>query len=257
MTQPNIWIIDIETAPRIAYVWQFFKAFISPNQVLNKGYIMSFAAKKLGEDSVIYEETRTEDDTELCRSLSAIFDNADIVIAHNADRFDIPTIRASCMRHGLRPWSPIKVIDTLKVAKREFRIDSNSLKYLSMYLGVDEKEDHAKFPGFELWKECIAGNEEAWAEMQQYNIQDVLTLEQVYLKMRPWMTRHPNLGVLMEEDKTVCSKCSSDHIQWRGYAYTNVGKYRKYQCQGCGGWGRSRFTEYDPSKKKVLTVNAV
>lgn len=253
----KILIVDLETSPKLAYVWGFWNTNVGLNQTLSSTYIMSYAAKWLGARKTHYNETRTEDDFALCSELSALFDEADIVVAHNGSKFDIPIVRARCLLHGLNPWSPIKEIDTLKVAKREFRFDRNSLAYLAQYLGVEAKEEHKGFPGFELWAECIKGNPKAWKEMKVYNIQDVDTLEQVYLKLRPWMTNHPNLGVFTEKEKTLCPKCGGDHIQFRGYAYTNVGKYRKFQCQGCGGWGRTRFTAYPKDKRKQLAVNAV
>lgn len=253
----NILIVDLETAPKLAYVWGFWNTNVGLNQTLSSTYIMSYAAKWLGSQTVYYSETRTEDDKALCKELAVLFDTADMVIAHNGQRFDIPIVRARCVLHGINPWSPIKVIDTLKVAKREFRFDRNSLAYLAEYLGVESKEEHKNFPGFELWSECIKGNPEAWEEMQKYNIQDVETLEQVYLKLRSWDTKHPNIGVFMEQDKVICAKCGGDHVQFRGYTYTNVSKFRKFQCQGCGGWGRTRFTEYPKDKRKSLTVNAV
>ncbi len=137
------------------------------------------------------------------------------------------------------------------------RFDRNSLPYLAEYLGVEEKEGHKEFPGFELWSECIKGNPAAWREMKKYNIQDVTTLEQVYLKLRPWIRNHPNVGVFEEKARPVCPKCGSEHIQFRGYTVTNVGKYRKFQCNDCGGWARTRFTEYDKEKRKALVINAV
>jgi len=253
----RILVVDIETAPKLAYVWGFWNTNVGLNQTLSSTYIMSYAAKWLGKDEMYYNETRTEDDKQLCGELAAMFGDADMVVAHNGDKFDIPIVRARCILHGIRPWSPIKQIDTLKVAKREFRFDRNSLAYLAEYLDVAPKEEHKKFPGFELWSECIKGNPEAWEEMQVYNIQDVLTLEQVYLRMRPWISNHPNIGVFLEKDRPVCPKCGGDHVQFRGYAHTNVGKYRKFQCQGCGGWGRTRYTEYPKEQRAQLVVNAV
>lgn len=111
--------------------------------------------------------------------------------------------------------------------------------------------------GFELWLECLRQNEEAWAEMRKYNIQDVLTLEEVYTKMRPWIRNHPNVGVLKEEHDTVCPKCGSARLVHRGYATTSVGKYQRYRCSDCGGWSRSRFSVYPKEKRKALLVNAV
>ncbi len=253
----KILLIDLETSPRLAYVFGFWNQNIGLKQTLSSTYIMSYAAKWLGSKDIIYSETRTEDDEILCEQISSLLDAADIVVAHNASKFDIPIIRARCLLHGIKPWSPIKEIDTLKVVKKEFRLDRNSLAYIAEFLGVEEKSDHKEFPGFELWSECIKGNPAAWREMKAYNIQDVETLEQVYLKLRPWISNHPNLGVQAESDRPMCPKCGSQHVQLRGYAYTGVGKYHKYRCNDCGGWARARFTQYPKDKRHALVTNAV
>src|SRR5690606_38123866 len=128
---------------------------------------------------------------------------------------------------------------------------------LSGVLGVDKKDDHKNFPGFELWSECLKGNPEAWEEMKMYNIQDVDTLEQVYLQMRPWMRKHPNVGVFDEQPNPICPNCGSAHIQYRGYTHTNVSKFRRFVCNDCGTWSRSRFNVLDPAIRKNLIVKAV
>lgn len=255
----NILILDIETAPKVAYVWRFFKENVGAKQVLEHGHIMSFAAKWLGSNDIIYKENRTEDDTNLVKSLISLFDTADIVVAHNGVGFDFPQVMGRALVNGMVPPSPYKVVDTLKVARKEFGFPSNSLEYLAIVLGdKKQKSSHKKFPGFELWLECLRGNEEAWAEMKAYNIQDVETLEEIYLKMRPYMRHHPNVAVFQDNtDAIQCPKCGGVHLQWRGYAYTNVGKYRRFQCNDCGGWGRTRYTEKTKEERENLVVNAV
>jgi hypothetical protein len=249
--------LDIETAPNVAYVWGFWKQNIGLKQVKENGYIMSFAAKELGKDKILYEENRSNNDKKLCESLIGVLDDADIIVAHNGISFDLPIILGRAAVHGLRPPSPYKVIDTLKAARRYFRFPSNTLAYLAKVFGVEEKLEHKDFPGFELWLECLRKNPAAWEEMKIYNIQDVETLEQVYLKMRPYILDHPNIGVYQEDDVPVCPKCGSKHIHFRGYYNTTVGKYRRFQCNSCGGWGRTRYTEYDKDKRKVLLTNAI
>lgn len=253
----KILIVDIETAPNVAYVWGMWKQNIGLNMLKENSYLMSFAAKWLGEEEVMYCENRHGDDTELVARLIQLLGEADMVVAHNAKKFDIPVIQGRAVIHGIAPPSPFKIIDTLITAKREFRLFSNKLAYLAQVLGCADKKQHEKFPGFELWLQCLKQNDEAWAEMREYNIQDVDTLEEVYLKLRPWMKQHPNVAVKMEKDETLCPKCGSHHIHFRGYYNTNVGKYRKFQCQNCGGWGRTRYTEYDKEKRKALAVNAI
>lgn len=253
----KILIVDIETAPKIAYVWRFWKENISPKQVKQHGHIMSFAAKWLGADDITYVENRKEDDRKIVSRLCELLDQADMVIAHNGEGFDFPQIRARAVVHGIKPPSPFKAIDTYKIAKREFGFPSNSLEYLTNVLNCKTKKGkHSKFPGFELWLECLRGNDEAWAELREYNIVDVMSLEELYLKLRPWDTRHPNLAVYSEEvDKVLCPKCGGSHIQYRGYAYTSVGKFHRIQCQDCGGWSRTRYSLLP--KNENLVVNAV
>jgi hypothetical protein len=203
---------------------------------------MSFAAKWLDGKEVMYEENRTENDKVIIEKLVYLLNEADIVIAHNGAQFDLPQIRARALVHGIKPPSPVKIVDTYKVAKKEFNFPSNSLEYLCDVLGCKiKKGGHKKFPGFELWLECLRKNEEAWAELKEYNIDDVLALQEVYLKMRPWMTDHPNVALYNDDEAVICPKCDSPDIQWRGYAYTQVGKYHRYQCNHCGGWGRTRY----------------
>lgn len=253
----KILLVDIETSPNIAYVWGAWKQNISVKQMMETGHIMSFAAKWLGDEEIIYLENRKADDKAIVTALVRLFDEADIVIAHNGRRFDGPYIMGKALTHGITPPSPYKWVDTLDVARKEFRFVHNSLEGLAKVLGCHEKDAHKKFPGFELWLECLRGNDEAWAEMEHYNIQDVVVLEEIYLKMRPWIKNHPNIGIYLEEDRPVCTKCGSDHIQFRGYVKTQVGKYRRIHCQSCGGWSRTRYTELDNDKRKVLLTNAV
>jgi predicted RNA-binding Zn-ribbon protein involved in translation (DUF1610 family) len=254
---PKILVLDVETMPKVALVWRFFKENISPDQVLKHGHIASFAGKWLDSTAIMYEDNRKEDDTKIIKSLFKLLDEADIVVAHNGARFDLPQIRGRGLVQGLLPPSPVKIIDTYKIAKREFGFESNSLKYLSEVLKCKVKKGgHKKFPGFELWLECLRNNEAAWQEMKEYNIDDILTLEEVYLKMRPWDTSHPNITVYNEEQTEVaCPKCGSFHVHRRGYAYTNVGKFSRFVCLDCGGWGRSRYTEN--KKNENIIINQV
>ena len=253
---PRILILDVETFPNTAYVWRFFKENVGAKQVLEYSTLASFAYKWLDDDAVHYEDTQHQSEKKLVRNLLNVLDAADIVVAHNGAKFDLPTIQGRALVLGLKPPSPYKIVDTLLVARYEFNFPANSLEHLAILLDVGKKGGHHKFPGFELWAECLKNNPEAWEEMKIYNKQDVTTLEEIYLKMRPFMRRHPNVAVYEEVDKTLCPKCASAHIQWRGYAVTNVYKYKKFQCQSCGGWGRTRFNEFPKEFKHALAVNA-
>ena len=174
---------------------------------------MSVAMKWLGEDEVFYFENRSDNDKLLVEKIVHYVDQADVVIAHNGKRFDLPKIRGRALVHGLKPPSPVKVIDTLLVARSQFGFTSNSLESLSKLLDLKTKKGgHKKYPGFELWLQCLKQNDEAWDEMREYNIDDILSLEEMYLKMRPWMTQHPNVAIMSSEtlESPTCPKCGSN-----------------------------------------------
>lgn len=253
----KILIFDVETAPNLAYVWGKWKQNIGSNMMISETYLMSFAAKWLGDDNIIYEENRHNDELALVTKLFALFDEADIVVAHNGNKFDIPTVQGRGLVLGLTPPSPFKKVDTLLTAKKEFRFPSNTLADLAKYFECSPKLSHAKFPGFELWLECLKQNDAAWEEMREYNIQDILTLEEIYLKMRPWMKTHPNMGVFEEQERPVCPKCGSHHINFRGYQTTSVSKFHRFVCRDCGGWGRTRFNAMEQTQRANLTTNAI
>lgn len=252
----NILILDIETAPNVAYVWRFFKENISAKQVLENGQMLSFAAKWLGDDKIYYQDVEHGDETQMLTILFGLLDKADIVVAHYGDKFDLPHIQGRGLVLGLKPPAPYKTVDTKKVASFEFNFPSNSLEYLATVLKLKNRKDgHKKFPGFELWLGVLANNPEAWAEMREYNIQDILVLEELYVTMRPYMRRHPNVGVFNDQTEVTCPKCGGHHLQKRGFAHTNVGRYQRYQCNDCGGWSRGTSTVLPTELKKKLTVN--
>lgn len=248
----KILFIDIETSPTKAYVWKMWKENIGMNQVVEGSFIMCFCAKWLGDDKIIYSETRTENDKHITEQMINLLDQADIIVAHNADRFDVPKINTSAIKHGINPPSPYKVVDTLRMAKKHFKFERNTLAYLADYLGCAPKLTHGKFAGFELWKECLEGNEEAWAEMMEYNIQDVHTLEEVYIKLRPWMKEHPNVAINEESESILCSKCGSPNLLLNGHTVTDISKFKLFRCKDCGGYSRSRVTEYPKMIRKDL-----
>lgn len=251
----RILLLDIETAPKVALVWRFFKENISPKQVKEHGHIMSYAAKWLGDVAVFYEENRKDDDKHIVASLCRLLDQADIVVAHNGEEFDLKQIRARAVVNGIKPFSPVKIVDTYKIAKREFGFPSNSLEYLCDVLKLrHKKKSHKKFPGFELWLECLRQNDEAWDELRTYNVDDVLALEDLYEVFKPWATNHPNVAINVDTtEKPACPKCGSYHIQSRGVATTSSGIYPRYHCQNCGSWSRGRYRENGKNTNLLVT----
>lgn len=242
--KPRIVLFDIETSPTLGW---YFGSKWQTNILKNERdwHLLSFAYKVLGENKVHYcglnempgYRPGGYDDTKLAKELWKVLDEADIVIAHNGDQFDVKMSNVRFLAAGLTPPRPYRTIDTKKIAKKEFRFTSNSLDDLAKHFGFEGKTPHT---GKQLWFDCMDGDPKAWSLMKKYNIQDVALLERVYLYMRPWATSHPNMGAYEEIDS--CRNCASKRLQKRGVRVTQTGKIQTYHCQDCGAYSQGKAT---------------
>ncbi len=243
---PRILVIDIETAPIELLGWKIWEENFSVDQIGQDWSILSYAAKWVGERKVIFEQTggrgaaKVRNDDILMPGLWRLMNEAQIVVAQNGKRFDIRKINYRLIRAGLTPYSPVRVIDTLTESRKLFAATSHKLAYMSEHLTDTPKDKHKRFPGFELWLECLKDNPAAWAEMRKYNIRDILATEKLYLRMRPWIANHPNLGAYNKEAGGNCPKCGSVKLRHTGHITMQVGVYAEYQCRSCGGWSRGK-----------------
>jgi|TARA_R110000823_G_scaffold159062_3_gene290023 transposase-like protein len=230
---PKILLFDVETSFYHFVGWGTYKQYIQHYQITEHQYIISWAAKWLYDDNVqsdvvTSKESKNRDDKRILKSIWKLLDEADIVIGHNGDRFDLRKLRWRFISEDMQPPSPFRVIDTLKIARREFFAPSYKQDFLTKYFHLQNKLE----TNFQLWKDCEAGIPEKLEEMVEYNRHDVMGLEELYLKIRPYIHNHPNLGVLM--DKDVCSTCGADDIVETNSEYiTSANKFPVYRCNSC------------------------
>lgn len=245
----KILLLDIETAPNLAYVWGLWDQNIAINQIAANGYVLCWAAKWLGEKEVFFDSIYKSSHKKMLRGIWALLDKTDVVVHYNGKKFDIPTLQKEFLQHDMLPPSPYKHVDLLQVSKEAFRFPSNKLDYVSATLGIGEKIRHE---GHELWVKCMAKERAAWETMERYNKQDVLLLEKLYEKFRPWIKKHPVHGAFDEAE--VCTNCGGHNIQRRGYAVTVAMKYPRFQCNDCGTWFRSNKSANDNRIKRFAQV---
>lgn len=255
----KVLLLDIETSPILAHVWDLWDQNISLSQIKQDWFILSFSAKWLGdpESKIIYHDQRHEKDIEndktLLKKVWALLDECDVLITQNGKKFDEKKLNARFIQQGMKPHSSIKHVDTCQIAKRKFGFTSNKLEYMTDKLNTKYKKlKHNKFPGFELWSQCLKGNVEAWKEMEHYNKYDILSLEELYLKLQPW-DNSINYNHYSDSLDIVCS-CGSKSFQSKGYRYTNTGKYKRYICKECGAETKGRKDQFSKEKKATLRV---
>lgn len=226
---------DIETAPSLGYFFELYKEGNIVSTV-EPWFMLSFAYKVQGQKKIHYhcladypgyEKDRHNDKALVTDLHRFVFRNADLLIGHNIDRFDSRKARARFLAHGLPPPPPVKTIDTLKLARRVFKLDSNRLAAVGEYLGLGGK---AVTTGWHLWESCINGDRTAWRRMGIYNRRDVDLLEKVYDRLAPWNPTVPYVG------QPGCPSCYSEHVTQRGFLVNRAGRRQRWQCQSCGHW---------------------
>lgn len=236
--KPKILYIDIETAPSEGLYFDMWKE----NNIVattKPWYVLSVAWRWEGGKTEVaalpdyshYKKSKT-DDWYLMRTIHQLLDEADIVIAHNGDNFDLKKLNARFLILGLTPPSPYKTIDTLKVARKYFKLDSNRLEAIALVLGIGSKVPHT---GIKLWQACMAGDLPSWKDMKKYNVHDVDLLVDVYKELRPWIKNHPNL-TWWSGNNGACANCGKNARIKRGFGRNKKGLVQKYQCKACGAW---------------------
>jgi hypothetical protein len=236
---PKICYYDLENSPSLGWYYDRYK---EGNIVADEQdwFMLSFAwtwgdEKKVHCKALCdypgYAKDKT-DDSHLVKDLWKIFDEADILIAHNLMRFDRRKANSRFLGLGLPPPSPYKTIDTLKVARSQFMQGSNSLQSLGEFLGLGGK---LPTTGWHTWRGCIDGDPKAWESLKRYNKRDVVLGRAVYKKLLPWTSNHPDLRVW--NGKASCRNCGSHKLQMRGEERTLTTIKQRYQCQACHHWG--------------------
>lgn len=230
----KILLLDIETAPHKAYTWGLFKQTINIDRIVEAGYTLCWSAKWLGKSKIM--QSRHTDDGFLL-DMWELLNEADVVVTYNGTSFDLPTLNREFVNYGLTPPAPYKQVDMLKVVRKHFRFASNKLDYVSQALGLGSKVKHK---GFELWRECMNGDEKAFRDMLRYNKGDVKLLEDLYNYLLGWIDNHPDRRVYSKgcQEGLICSNCGSKDVHVWGTTIARVRKYERIHCGSCGAWSR-------------------
>jgi DNA polymerase elongation subunit (family B) len=241
--KPKILIYDLETSPNTGFTWGKWEQNVL---AFSKEWeILSIAYKWSGEKTVHCHTRRGQkSDKALVQKIHALFREADVLVAHNGDEFDQKKAAARMLYHGMSPPKVLTSIDTKKVAKRHFKFNGNGLDDLGQFLGLGKKIRHT---GFDLWLGCMSDDPKSWALMAKYNRQDVVLLEKVYERFKPWIQNHPHIGKLLYPNEGGrCPSCGSAKTKSNGVRVTQATVKQQRFCRDCGSY----FTVPLPKEKK-------
>jgi uncharacterized protein YprB with RNaseH-like and TPR domain len=232
-TQIKRLFFDIETSPNICYSWRIgYKISLGFENIIDERKIICISYKWEGSDK-IHSLTWDKDlcDRQMLIDFIEVANQADELIAHNGDRFDIKWIRTRCIFHRIPMFPNYRTLDTLKKAKSGFNFNSNRLDYIAQFLGVGAKVKHS---GFDMWKGVMKGEKEALKEMVNYCEGDIIVLEDVFLTMQNYIKPNTHNGVLNNNLKYSCPTCGSEYTTLVKNNVTAMGTIKRLMsCNDC------------------------
>jgi uncharacterized protein YprB with RNaseH-like and TPR domain len=224
---------DIETSPNIGLFWEAgYKKSIGHENIMKERAIICICYKWEDEKEVysLHWDSK-QSDKKLLEKFVLIANEADEIIGHNCDRYDLAWVRTRCLFHKIPMFPNYITIDTLKISRAKFRFNSNKLDYIGKYLGVGKKIK----TDFNLWKDILLENDKvAMSKMIKYCIQDVVLLEKVFKKMSSHIASKTHFGVIFGQDRGSCPECGSDDLQIKARRVLASGtKKIQYNCNTC------------------------
>lgn len=248
--KPKILYIDIENS-RMVVEFETYTLYnidkIHPKYVKHDWYITCAAwawldtqKQTIGKiETVAVNDFKSykkdfRDDRQVVKKLHEVMSEADLIVGHNSDSFDIKKVNYKFIKYGLPPLDLPATVDTLKAARKYAKSTSNSLYYLAKEFGVTMKVDLDSG----VMHAADAGDEAALKKLIRYNKGDIKAGAQVYFKMLPYIKNHASIDKIMgkeiDKDKPNCQNCGSVNTHKNGTRTSRTGKYHRYICRDCG-----------------------
>lgn len=175
---------DIEVSPDLVMSWGIGnKISIGHESIVQERAIICICWKWAGEDKTYSLKWDKGCDKKMLQQFAKIVDSADEIIAQNGDNFDIKWLRTRCLYHNIPISSKFNSIDTLKMARSNFRFNANRLDYMGKFLGFGGKIK----TDYDMWKKILLENDsKSMTLMIDYCKEDVVLLEKVYNKLQEY-----------------------------------------------------------------------
>lgn len=222
----KVLIYDLETSPNIGWFWRAgYKQNIQPNQIVKERAIICVSYKWQGEDEV-YNLTwdKNQCDKFLIEQFVEVLNEADLIVAHNGDNFDLKWLKTRALFHRIPMLPNYKQFDTLKLAKAKLYLNSNRLDYISKFLGFEGKIQTTP----DLWNKVVMLNDRnAMKDMLDYCDEDVRQLENVYNELQYLDNPRVHVGVLNNEVKYSSPISGSYNLELVKTVTTNTGTIKR------------------------------
>lgn len=225
---------DIETSFYVGWFWRpSWKASIGPHQIIQDKKIICIGYKWQYEDRVhMLKWDKDQDEKVMLRKFMKVLGEADEIIGHNGDKFDLKYLRTRCIQEGILMFPKYRTLDTLLKARRYFNFPSNKLGEIAKFLKVPQEKQNVDYT---LWTDVVLKKDKkALKKMCNYCAQDVIVLESIFEKMCPYIDHNTNHAVQRRLDKWHCPECTSDNVKLSHTDTTPMGYIKRHmKCLDC------------------------
>lgn len=241
---------DIEVSPNVVLSWRTgYELSISPDNILEERAIICICWKWEGEKKIhSLEWDKKQCDKKMLEKFIPILNSATEAIGHNGDRFDLKWIKGRCLFHRIPTYPRYTTIDTLKIARANFNLNSNKLDYIAQFLGFGGKMETG---GFGLWKSIVLDKcEKSLSKMVRYCKKDVALLERVFQELRSYAPHTTHYGVKDGLEAHTCPNCTSTKTGLQKTRTSATGAIkRQMQCKRCGTYFSISNRAYENHKE--------
>jgi uncharacterized protein YprB with RNaseH-like and TPR domain len=225
---------DIETSPNLGLFWEAgFKKNIDYSNIIKERAIICICWKWEDDKEIgsVHWDKNQCDKSLLLRFIK-VANEADELVGHNGDRFDLAWIRTRCLFHRIDMFPNYVTIDTLKISRSKFKFNSNRLNYIADYLGIGQKIKTE----FSLWKDIVLNKDKkAMDKMIIYCKKDVALLEKVFKELNNHIPAKTHYGVKFNQDRGSCPECGSENlIRNKKIVRASGVSSIQYRCATCG-----------------------
>jgi DNA polymerase elongation subunit (family B) len=253
MNTPKILFLDIETIPdflEVIKIWCGISAYpglslkASITSILCIGYKWLDDPKTHCINAWDFPEWKKDinKDKRVVEEFLKIYEQADAIVTHNGKSFDLKHIKTRAMKHGFPSLAEKQHIDTKNEVKKHLYMFNNRLGTIGDFLVGDKKLENG---GWQLWVDVYNRIPKAQKLMTEYCKQDVILLEKVFLKIRPYISSIPNYGLFQVGAYKMCPSCGSTRVKKDGVRVQKSGIQQRYRCNECGTLSHSKKEKKD------------
>jgi DNA polymerase elongation subunit (family B) len=226
----NVLVFDIETVPALAATYHTGKQTLCEDQLISDPYIASIQYKWYGDSNVkvLLADLNKSDDKAILKTFVEIVDKADWVVYHNGDSFDWRWVQQRLAYHKLPALAPKESTDTMRACKKHFKLMKYTLSYCCKYFKVSHKKESG---GFKTWVGLLLKDKKVLKDFKAYGKQDVISLEQLFIRILPYITKKPKVKQTLSDFRCECG--SKSYVK-NGTRLTTAGvRQQQIRCKGC------------------------